>query len=107
MASFTVTRFQGDTYPIIINIRRGNAPFDLTGSVITLSVGKHVPPKQGDVVETMVATSVDNSSATFVITANIANLATGDYFGELEITDTNNYIWTPAQFSWKIKPTLT
>ena len=101
-----ITRYQGDTYRIIFNIRRGDSPFDLAGSVVKLSVGPNLPVKPGDVIESMTATSIEDSTATFVISAEIAALAPGNYFAEIEITDVNGEIWTAAQFDWKVKATL-
>ena len=106
LSTLTVTRIQGDTYPVVFNIRRGNAPFDLTGSTVALKVSPNLPPKAGDTVESMNATALNVSQATFAVTSNIANLTPGDYYAEVEITDTDAYVWTPIQFLWRVKPQI-
>ena len=99
-----ITRVQGDTYPVVITIRRGNQPFDLTGANAEIHVAdKFVNPT---FTETIPAANLDSSTATFVITANVAALAANDYVAELQITDSNGYIWTPAQFTWTVKPQI-
>lgn len=101
-----VTRVQGDTYRIVFNIRRGDSPFDLTGATVRLSVGPNLPVQSGDVVESMSATSIEDSKATFVINAAIAALEPATYQYEIEITDALGEIWTATQDQWIVKPAL-
>ena len=100
---YTVVRVEGDTYPFEINVRRGSSPYDLTGASATLTIGKNIPDANA---VSMAATTVEGSKATFVLTQPIYDLPANSYFGQIQITDANSYVWTPLQFRWVVKPAI-
>ena len=99
-AKATITRFRGDTYPLIVTLTTDGVPVDLTGTTITFSVDFNTPVA-------LVGTLVDavNGQASFDLDVPGIEYA-GSYDFDISVDDTQ-YITTYVKGLLVLEPDVT
>ena len=87
MAKVDITRFRGDTDPIVFNISKTGKPVNLTGSVFTLSVSREQFPATASYTFqiTGVSSSPLTGQVTFTPILEQVDLL-GTYFYDVQMT---------------------
>ncbi len=85
-----ITRFRGDTFPIVFNVTSNKVPVDITGWTFTLTIDPSTNPANADnnVLQlTGALTDPVNGEVTFTMTAMQADIAPGSYHYDVQGVD--------------------
>lgn len=83
-----IVRFNGDTYPIVAQLTEDDLPVDLTGAIVTLSIGFKTPISIIGVLTAPTAGTVQfNFTRSEVTTA-------GKFSYDVQVEDSSGYITT-------------
>src|SRR5574343_464636 len=100
MIAQNITRFRGDTKPLVLRLSKNNVPLDVTGCSFMLSA--IVPANKGTADYAFQSEGVvDGSSVSFEFAAeDVAVVGTYDY--DVEMTDADGKISTIVSGKWAL-----
>ncbi len=90
MPMIDITRFRGDTFPIVFLVTSNGSPVDITNWTFTLTIDpSDAPADAGDNVLQLTGTLTDaaGGEVTFTMTAMQADIPPGAYNYDVEGTD--------------------
>lgn len=92
-----ITRFRGDTFPIVFNVTSNGAPVDITGWTFTLTIDPSTTPADAgnNVLQLAgVLTNPTGGVVTFTMTVGEADITPGSYHYDVQGVDGASVIRT-------------